>query len=120
MGQVEWIEGDILDIVSLDEAMEGVEAVIHSAAKVSFDPKEKKELFNINIDGTANMVNMALEKNVRRFVHISSVAALGRTVSGDRVTETKKWQHSKLNTQYAISKYHAEREVWRGMGEGLM
>ncbi len=117
--QVEWIEGDILDIVSLDEAMEGVEAVIHSAAKVSFDPKEKKELFNINIDGTANMVNMALEKNVGRFVHISSVAALGRTASGDTVTEAKKWQHSKLNTQYAISKYHGEREVWRGMGEGL-
>lgn len=117
--QVEWVDGDILDIVSLEEAMEGVDSVIHSAARVSFDPKEKKELFNINIDGTANMVNMALEKNVRRFIHISSVAALGRTASGDRVTEEKKWQHSKLNTQYAISKYHGEREVWRGMGEGL-
>lgn len=117
--KVEWVDGDILDLVSLDEAMEGIDAIIHSAAKVSFDPKEKKELYHINIDGTANMVNMALEKGIRRFVHISSVAALGRTASGDRVTEEKKWQHSKLNTQYAISKYHAEREVWRGMGEGL-
>lgn len=117
--KVEWVAGDILDLVSLDEAMEGVDAVIHSAARVSFDPKEKKELFHINIDGTANVVNIALEKNIRRLVHISSVAALGRTANGDRVTEEKKWQHSKLNTQYAISKYHAEREVWRGMGEGL-
>lgn len=119
MQAVEWVDGDILDVVSLDEAMEGVDTVIHSAARVSFDPKEKRELFNVNVDGTANMVNMALEKQVRRFVHISSVAALGRTASGDTVTEKKKWQHSKLNTQYAISKYHAEREVWRGMGEGL-
>ena len=119
LNKVEWVRGDVLDIVSLEEALEGIDTVVHAAAKVSFDPKEKKELFNINIDGTANMVNMALEKHVRRFVHISSVAALGRTASGDTVTEKKKWQHSKLNTQYAISKYHAEREVWRGMGEGL-
>lgn len=119
LDQVEWVEGDVLDVVSLDDAMDGVDAVIHAAAKVSFDPKEKKELFHINIDGTANMVNVALERNVSRFVHISSVAALGRTASGDHVTEEKKWQQSKLNTQYAISKYHAEQEVWRGMGEGL-
>lgn len=119
LDKVEWVTGDVLDIVSLEEALEGIDTVIHAAAKVSFDPKEKRALFNINIDGTANMVNMALEKHVRRFVHISSVAALGRTASGDTVTEKKKWQHSKLNTQYAISKYHAEREVWRGMGEGL-
>lgn len=119
LDKVEWVTGDVLDIASLEEALEGIDTVIHAAAKVSFDPKEKRALFNINIDGTANMVNMALEKHVRRFVHISSVAALGRTASGDTVTEKKKWQHSKLNTQYAISKYHAEREVWRGMGEGL-
>lgn len=119
LDQVEWVEGDILDVVALEEAMEGIDTVIHAAAKVSFNPKERKELFHINIEGTANMVNIALEKNVRRFVHISSVAALGRTANGDTVTEDKKWQESKLNTQYAISKYYAEREVWRGMGEGL-
>lgn len=119
LDRVEWVDGDVLDIVSLDEAMEDVDTVVHAAAKVSFDPKEKRDLFHINIDGTANMINVALEKEVSRFVHISSVAALGRTANGDHVTEEKKWQHSKLNTQYAISKYHAEREVWRGMGEGL-
>lgn len=117
--KVEWVEGDILDIVSMENAMEGIDMVIHAAAKVSFDPKERKELYHINIEGTANMVNIALERNIRRFVHISSVAALGRTANGDVVTEDKKWQESKLNTQYAISKYYAEREVWRGMGEGL-
>lgn len=119
MSQVDWVEGDILDVVSLEEGMEGVDAVVHAAGKVSFNPKDKNELFHINIDGTANVVNVALEQNVRRFVHISSVAALGRTANGDVVTEEKKWQASKLNTHYAISKYHGEREVWRGMGEGL-
>ncbi len=116
---VEWVEGDILDVVSLEEAMEGVDTVIHAAAIVSFDPQDKQKLFKINVEGTANVVNIALEKNIRRFVHISSVAALGRTAQGDTVTEEKKWQNSQLNTYYAISKYRAEREVWRGMGEGL-
>ena len=117
--KVEWVDGDILDVVALDEAMEGIDIVIHAAAKVSFDPADRKELFKVNIEGTANVVNIALEKNIRRFVYISSVAALGRTAQGDTVTEEKKWTNSKVNTHYAISKYHAEREVWRGMGEGM-
>ena len=63
---------------ALEEAMEGVDAVIHSAAIVSFSKKEQAEMYKVNVEGTANVVNIALEKNVRRFVHISSVAALGR------------------------------------------
>lgn len=117
--QVEWVEGDILDVVSLDEAMEGIDAVIHAAAIVSFSPDKKRELYQVNIEGTANVVNMALEKNVRRFIHISSVAALGRTESGETITEEKEWKNGKLNTHYAISKYKAEMEVWRGIAEGL-
>lgn len=117
--RVQWVDGDILDTVSLEEAMEGIDTVIHSAALVSFDPADRKQLFHLNIEGTANMVNVAIEKGVKRFVYISSVAALGRTANGDTVTEEKKWQASKMNTSYAISKYHGEREVWRGMGEGL-
>lgn len=117
--QVEWVHGDILDVVSLAEAMDGVDAVIHAAAKVSFGPKEKLSLYKINIEGTANVVNIALEKNIQRFVHISSVAAIGRTVTGETITEEKKWQAGKWHTAYAISKYRAEMEVWRGAAEGL-
>ena len=117
--KVEWVPGDILDIGSLEDAMEGVDIVIHAAAKVSFQAKDKAELFKINIEGTANVVNVALEKNIRRFVHISSVAAIGRTANEELVTEEKKWQQSKMNTSYAISKHYAEMEAWRGMGEGL-
>ncbi|THU41646.1 SDR family NAD(P)-dependent oxidoreductase [Niastella caeni] len=117
--KVEWVHGDVLDVVSLHEAMNGVDAVIHSAAKVSFGDKERSALYKINIEGTANVVNMALENNVQRFVHISSVAAIGRTVTGETITEEKKWQPGKMHTSYAISKYHAELEVWRAAAESL-
>lgn len=118
-GSVEWVEGDILDVVSLEEAMEGTDAVIHSAALVSFAKKDRKDMYQVNVEGTANVVNIALEKNVRRLVHISSVAALGRTANGGHVNEEKKWEESKVNTHYAISKFKAELHVWRGIGEGL-
>jgi dihydroflavonol-4-reductase len=119
ISRVEWVEGDILDVVSLEEAMTGIDAVIHAAAKVSFEAKEIETLFKINVEGTANMVNIAVEKNIRRFIYISSVAALGRTATGETIDEEKEWQETKINTSYAISKYKAELEVWRAMGEGL-
>ncbi len=119
LDQVEWVPGDVLDTASLEDAMEGIHSVIHSAAMVSFIASDRMRMYHTNVDGTANVVNAALLKNIQRFVHISSVAALGRTPGGDTVTEKKEWQESKTNTHYAISKHMAEMEVWRGMGEGL-
>ena len=116
---VEWVEGDVLDVVALEEAMEGVEAVIHSAAVVSFLKKERKTMYQVNIDGTTNVVNVMLEKNINRLVYISSVAALGRTAGGGHVNEERKWEESKINTHYSITKHKAEMEVWRGISEGL-
>jgi dihydroflavonol-4-reductase len=119
LSQVEWVTGDVLDIVSLHEAMQDMDAVIHSAGKVSFLARDKSSLYKINVEGTANVVNAAIEMNIARFVHISSVAAIGRNAAGETVTEGKKWQQGKYNTPYAVSKYHAEMEVWRGAAEGL-
>ena len=116
---VEWVEGDVLDVVALQDAMEGADAVIHSAAVVSFAKKDWPDMYQVNVEGTANVVNMALEKNIRRLVHISSVAALGRTANGGHVNEEKKWEESKINTHYAISKFKAELHVWRAISEGL-
>lgn len=116
---VEWVHGDVLDVVAINEAMTGIDTVIHSAAKVSFAPKERSEMLQTNIEGTANVVNTAVEKKIRRFVHVSSVAAIGRKQDGITVTEEQKWVDSKMNTNYAISKFHAEMEVWRGVAEGL-
>ncbi|MBO9595614.1 MAG: SDR family NAD(P)-dependent oxidoreductase [Niabella sp.] len=119
LNQVEWIEGDILDVLSLEEAMEGIDTVIHSAAIVSFAKKERRQMYQVNVEGTANVVNMALQTGVRRLVHISSVAALGRKKESSTVDETAKWEDNKNNTHYAISKFRAELEVWRGFAEGL-
>jgi dihydroflavonol-4-reductase len=117
--KVQWVEGDILDPVSLEEAMINIDAVIHSAAIISFHKADKKKMYQVNVQGTANVVNAAIEKNISRLVHISSVAALGRSKSGGHINEEREWQQSNINTHYAISKYKAEMEVWRGIGEGL-
>jgi nucleoside-diphosphate-sugar epimerase len=117
--QVEWVDGDVLDVVALEDAMKGVDTIIHAAAIVSFVKKGRKEMYHVNVEGTANVVNIALEKNVRRLIHISSVAALGRTTHGGHVNEEKKWEESKANTHYGKSKFKAELQVWRGISEGL-
>ena len=117
--KVEWVPGDVLDTDSLENAMQGIDTVIHSAAMVSFVAAERLRMYQTNVDGTANVVNAALQKNIQRFVHISSVAAIGRSPGGGTVTEEKEWHENSVNTHYAISKYFSEMEVWRGMGEGL-
>jgi dihydroflavonol-4-reductase len=119
LNKVEWVNGDVLDVVSLEDAMKGADSVIHAAAVISFTKKERKHMYRVNVDGTANVVNTALENNIKRLVHISSISALGRTAAGEHVTEEKKWVESKLNTHYGITKQKAEMEVWRGISEGL-
>jgi len=115
---VECVKGDILDIISLQDALEGVSHVIHSAAMVSFKKKEHPLMKEINVLGTENLVNMSLEAQVKKFIHISSVAALGRGSEGI-LDEQTKWKESKHNTFYAKTKYQAEKHIFRGIEEGL-
>lgn len=117
--KVEWVDSDVLDVVGMSSAIQGVDAVVHSAAIVSFDRKKREEMYKINIEGTANVVNICLESGVKKMVHVSSIAALGRTAKGDKVDESKAWVNSKWNTHYAITKQRSEMEVWRGIAEGL-
>ncbi len=117
--RAEWVEGDILDVVGLEEILRGCDTIVHAAASVSFDPSGESELYHINVEGTANLVNAALEYGVPRFVFVSSVAALGKAEPGKAVSEKTQWEPGTGQSPYAISKYYAEREVWRGMGEGL-
>jgi dihydroflavonol-4-reductase len=117
--KVQWFDTDIFDVEGLEMAMENADAVVHCAAKVSFAEKDRGEIFHTNIEGTANVVNTAIEKNIQRFIYVSSVAAIGRRKDGSLVNENAKWVSSKLHTSYSISKHNAEMEVWRGIAEGL-
>lgn len=118
LDKVEWIDGDVMDVSLLGEVMQSTNAVIHAAANVSFNEKEHRQMMAVNIEGTANVVNAAIENNISRLVHVSSVAALGRS-KNISVNEKQVWQENKQNTNYAISKYRGEMEVWRGIAEGL-
>ena len=113
------VDADLLDLMALNEILEGIEVVIHTAAMVSFRPRDKKSLMKTNVEGTANLVNLCLDRGIKRFVHLSSIAALGRKVSGDIIDEASEWEASDNNSDYAVSKYLSEMEVWRAIAEGL-
>jgi dihydroflavonol-4-reductase len=116
---IEWVEGDLLDIPSLEEAFKGVDYVYHCAAHISFEPKDEGLLRKINIEGTANMVNCSLDFSIKKFCHVSSIAALGDSRDGSPITEETEWNPEKKHSDYAITKYGAEMEVWRAWQEGL-
>lgn len=117
--EVEWVEGDILDVVALEGAMRNVQHVYHCAAIVSFSPKRKEELFRTNVEGTANVVNASIRTKVEKLLFVSSVSALGRIRKNATVNESMNWSEETSNSDYGKSKYLAEMEVWRGIGEGL-
>jgi len=116
---IEWVIGDILDPYYLEEAMRGVSVVYHCAALVSFEARLANQLFRTNVDGTANMVNAALEEGIDQFIHVSSIAALGRSRTKQTISEDTPWERTPYLTNYAISKFQSEQEVWRGEAEGL-
>lgn len=116
---LEIVQCDILDVISLNEIMEGITHVYHSAALVSYDPKDSQKLLKINIEGTANIVNACIDSRVMKLVHVSSVAALGRIREDEMVSEKMNWTEETSNSIYGKSKYFGEMEVWRGIGEGL-
>ncbi|MCF8303249.1 MAG: NAD-dependent epimerase/dehydratase family protein [Bacteroidales bacterium] len=117
--KIEWVNADVLDLFSLEEAFNNISDVYHCAGFVSFDPRDREMLLKINAQGTANMVNTALEKDIRKFCHVSSVSALGRSENKGTIDEEAIWKSYRNKSPYAISKYEGEREVWRGIVEGL-
>jgi nucleoside-diphosphate-sugar epimerase len=117
---IEWFDGDMLDPDSLEKALEGVEDVYHCAALVSFKQEDKKNLLDINVEGTRNLVNACIEANIRKFCMVSSTAALGTPEEGeDLVSETTPWSPEDKRSGYSLSKFQSELEVWRGIEEGL-
>jgi len=118
--KINWLEADILDVPSLEIAFIDIDYVYHCAALISFDPKDEEALRKTNIEGTANMVNFSLAKGIKKFCFVSSIAALGDLAPHETfITEETDWNPEKPHSDYAISKYGAEMEVWRGVQEGL-
>lgn len=117
--KIEWIKADLLDIPSLTEAFKDISYVYHCAAFVSFEPDKYHLLRQTNIEGTANIVNLCIANAIKKLCYVSSVAAMGQPINNDDVTETTEWNPEADNSVYAITKYGAEMEVWRGTQEGV-
>ncbi|UKN00778.1 NAD-dependent epimerase/dehydratase family protein [Paracrocinitomix mangrovi] len=117
--QIEWVEGDITDVYSLDKAIEGCRVVYHCAGMVSFLKKDREKLWLVNKEGTANVVNVCIHHKVDHLCYVSSTAAIGRRDNAEFATENMLWKAGSHNSNYSVSKYSAEMEVWRGVEEGL-
>lgn len=116
---INWVNCDVLDIVTLHEIMLDCEIVYHCAAIVSFHKRDFFKMMKINRQGTANIVNCCVDLNVKKLCYVSSTAAIGNGDGEPIITEQVKWKQSPTTSGYSISKYSAEKEVWRGVEEGL-
>lgn len=117
---IDWFEADINDIPKLQKAFKDISQVYHCAAFVSFEPDKYRQLRKINIEGTANIVNLCITFSVKKLCYVSSIAALGeKAKDSELIDETAQWNAENDHSVYAITKYGAEMEVWRGSQEGL-
>ncbi|HDZ05172.1 hypothetical protein LCGC14_0082370 [marine sediment metagenome] len=116
--KIDWIQGDILDIPSLETAFENITQVYHCAAFISFNPSDFKKLERINREGTANIVNMCITAGVDKLCHVSTIGTIGRPITNEKADEETEWTRQNANP-YAITKQLAEMEVWRGAQEQL-
>ncbi len=119
--KLEWFRGDVLDLADVEDALAGISKVVHCAALVSFHRRDFNSLFRVNRRGTANMVNFSLSSGVNQFIYVSSTAAVG---SDSQFTdglkrETNLWNPNDEVSSYSLSKFSAEKEVWRAKEEGL-
>ncbi|MDP2067542.1 MAG: SDR family oxidoreductase [Lutibacter sp.] len=117
--KIDWVEADITDIISLDEAFKDVTEVYHSAALVSFNSKDYRAMDEINIEGTSNIVNFCIAKKVKKLCFVSSIATIEKSVTSQMMDETDEWNMEKVSYGYAMTKYASEMEVWRASQEGV-
>ncbi|CAM1349219.1 NAD-dependent epimerase/dehydratase family protein [Tenacibaculum insulae] len=117
--KIKWVQADITDVPSLEPVFKNITEVYHCAALVSFNPKDYRKMRQVNIDGTANMINLSIDNHIKKFCFVSSIAAVGNAINGKPIDEKNEWADSDNNNEYSITKYGAEMEVWRGSQEGL-
>lgn len=96
-----------------------MEEVYHCAAKVSFHPKDEKEMYHTNVKGTENLLYACDSSGVEKFLHVSSIAVLDTFNEKGELDETSDFNPKEEHSAYAISKHLSEMEVWRASAEGL-
>ncbi len=113
------VYGDINDFDTLDLATEQIDLVIHVAARVDFESTSRSIVHKVNVEGTTQLINLCIEKKINKFIHISSVSALGGLPDQKLFDEFALWDTKAAHNIYAVSKHLAELEVWRGSAEGM-
>jgi dihydroflavonol-4-reductase len=117
--QIEWVDVDFDDIHAVEAALKDVTEVYHCAAKVSFHPKDEKEMNHSNIKGTENLLFACEGSGVQKFMHVSSIAVLDSFNDQGELDEDSDFNPKIEHSAYAISKHLSEMEVWRASAEGL-
>jgi nucleoside-diphosphate-sugar epimerase len=117
--KIKWVDVNVSDIFSIEAALDGISNVYNCSGFVSFNKNDRNKLFKINEGGVANIVNACLHKNITALCHVSSIATVNNSDYTLPLNENVFWKFSGKESDYAISKYNGEREVWRGIEEGL-
>lgn len=110
---VEVVYGDLRDPLSIRRAMEGCEAVVHTAALYSFWERDPRLYYEVNVEGTVNVLRSARAEGVSRVVYTSTVGCMGAPPPGRLATEEDYPTPGELNNHYRRSKFLAEREALR-------
>ena len=119
LSKIEWVEADILDTEKIEEFLDDVDEVYHTAAVVSFDPRDRERMMNVNVEGTSKLVDLILEKKIQKFCFVSSVASIGPMNGNQPADESSFWKRTRSTSWYSRSKFKSEMEVWRAMADGL-
>jgi len=117
--EVEKVEGDVRVPDSLRKAFEGADIVYHCAGIISILPGQQKQLYQVNVLGTRNVVNMCLETKVKRLVYTSSIHALSEPAPGIVIDESREFNPENVLGEYSKSKTLGTLEVIKGIEKEL-
>jgi len=116
---LERAEGDVTDRPSVERALAGCDAVVHTAGVARIRPGDEARLYAVNHGSVAVVLGAALRAGVKRAVLTSSVAAMGGTLEPVVMDEARESNAEALRIDYFVSKLRGEREALRLAGEGL-
>ena len=117
--KVEIIYGDILEPESFEGKINDCEIIIHGAALIAWWKRIYDKIYSINVTGTKNVLEAALKSKCKKFIHISSVAAIGFGENGEAVNEDIDYNWGRFDIPYMETKRMAELEVYKAIDRGL-